>query len=47
MLVMKGWDGAINTLLVRRPQPHNINPKNERRKWKTGGDKKGASSMAH
>ena len=28
---MQGWERAINTLSVRRPQPHNTNPWNERR----------------
>ena len=28
---MQGWERAINTLSVRRPQPHNTNPQNERR----------------
>ena len=28
---MQGWERPINTLSVRRPQPHNTNPKNERR----------------
>ena len=28
-LVMQGWERAINTLSVRRPQPHNTNPYNE------------------
>ena len=23
---MQGWERAINTLSVRRPQPHNTNP---------------------
>ena len=27
----EGWERAINTLSVRRPQPHNTNPQNERR----------------
>ena len=25
-LAAQGWEIAINTLLVRRPQPHNTNP---------------------
>ena len=25
-LAMQGWERAINTLSVRRPQPHNTNP---------------------
>ena len=28
---MQGWEKVINTLSVRRPQPHNTNPQNERR----------------
>ena len=28
---MQGWERAINTLLVRRPQPHNTNQQKERR----------------
>ena len=28
---MQGWERAINTPSVRRPQPHNTNPQNERR----------------
>ena len=30
-LAMQGWERAINTPSVRRPQPHNTNPQNERR----------------
>ena len=35
IIIIKGWQckagRAINTLSVRRPQPHNTNPQNERR----------------
>ena len=46
---MQGWEIAINTLSVRRPQPHNTNPttpthRKKEEKGKTVGDKKGASS---
>ena len=27
---MRGWERAINTLSVRRPQPYYTDPKNER-----------------
>ena len=30
-LVIQGWEEAINILSVRRSQPHNTNPQNERR----------------
>ena len=30
-LAMHGWERAINTLSVWRPQPHNTNSQNERR----------------
>ena len=31
---MKGWERAINTLSVRRPQPHNTNPRKKEEKGK-------------
>ena len=37
---MQGWERAINTISVRRPQPHNTNPKKKEEKGKTVGDKK-------
>ena len=30
MLELQGWERVMNTLSVRRPQPHNTNPYNER-----------------
>ena len=41
---MQGLEIAINTLSVRRPQPHNTNPRKKEEKGKTVGDKKWASS---
>ena len=46
-LAMQGCERAINTLSVRRPQPHQTNPQNEEEKGKRAGDKKWASSQAN
>ena len=37
---MQGWERAINTLSVRRPQPHNTNPRMKEEKGKTVEGKK-------
>ena len=44
---MQGWERAISTQSVRRPQPLDTNPQNERRERETGGDEKGAGSWAN
>ena len=49
---MQGWERAINTLSVRRPQPHNTDHRTKEEKGKTEGDKKEAAlalplSLAH
>ena len=46
MFVMQGWERAI-TLSVRIPQPHNTNPKNERKERENKRRQKGASSKAN
>ena len=34
---MQGWERAINTISVQRPQLHNTNPLNEREKENSRG----------
>ena len=41
---MQGWERAINTLSIRRPQPTTPTHRKKEEKGKTVGDKKGASS---
>ena len=41
---MQGWERAIDTLSVGRPQPHNTNPRKKEEIGKKVGDKKWASS---
>ena len=43
-LAMQGWERAINTLSVRRPQPTIPTHIMKEQKGKTAGDKKGANS---
>ena len=40
MLAVPGWERAINTLSVRRPQSHNTSPYKKKYKGKTVGDRK-------
>ena len=39
------WERAINTLSVRRPQPHKANPKNETREMKNRRRQKGSEQQ--
>ena len=39
-LAMQGWERAINTLSVRRPNPATSTYRMKEEKGKTGGDKK-------
>ena len=44
---MQGWERAINTLSVRRPQPHNTNPQNEIRERENSRRQKVESSQVN
>ena len=41
---VQGWERAVNTLSVRRPQPYNTNPQNERRESENSWRENGASN---
>ena len=47
MLVMQGWERAINNLSVRRPGPTISTHRMKEEKRKTIGDKRAASSKAN
>ena len=42
---MQGWERAINTISVRRLQPHDIKTKNERKEKENSARKKGTEQL--
>ena len=44
---MQGWERAINTLSVRRPQPHNTNPWKERKERENSRRQEVSEQLGH